>query len=224
MASFDRKTCTPPINGPGAIAGKLEAWTLHKFRGPQFKRVADQGSAEHACFVWVDRWNTFGLGPKVPIASTNGGEALTALVDGKFATRRLPYPLGFFTKGSDGQIDDPNCGWKGRGLWTTSGTTAVLHGNGGGVAHPRCSNCRSGRARPRIEATACRELGPRGQADLFLAALRGEPRGGLSCICGTSAAWDKMTEIDNEFSQLAPDPVGQVRRETIITTSGPGLR
>jgi hypothetical protein len=27
MASFDRKTCTPPINGPEAIAGKLEAWT-----------------------------------------------------------------------------------------------------------------------------------------------------------------------------------------------------
>jgi hypothetical protein len=29
--------------------------------------------------------------------------------------------MGFFAKGLDGRIDDPNAGWKGRGLWTSSG-------------------------------------------------------------------------------------------------------
>jgi hypothetical protein len=33
----------------------------------------------------------------------------------------VPYPLGFYAKGLDGRIDDPNAGWKGRGLWTSIG-------------------------------------------------------------------------------------------------------
>ena len=71
-----------------------EGWTLYQFPGPQFKDVTDQGSAEHAYYIWVDRYNTLGLGANVPIASTNGGESLTALVDGKFVTLRVPYPHG----------------------------------------------------------------------------------------------------------------------------------
>src|SRR5882762_7324923 len=139
MASFDRKKCTKPINGPEAITGKLcpEGWTLYKFPGPQFKGVTDQGSAEHAYYIWVDRYNTLGLGANVPIASTNGGESLTAIVDGKFVTLRVPYPMGFFTKNADGRIDDPNGGWQGRGLWTTSGTRTNFHGEGGVDAQPK---------------------------------------------------------------------------------------
>ena len=34
---------------------------------------------------------------------------------------RVPYPMGFYAKGLDGRIDDPNAGWKGRGLWSASG-------------------------------------------------------------------------------------------------------
>ncbi len=139
MASFDRRKCTRPIRGPEAITGKMcpEGWTLYKFPGPQFKGVTDKGSAEHAYYIWVDRFNTLGLGANVPIASTNGGEALTAIVDGKFVTLRVPYPMGFFTKNADGRIDDPGAGWKGRGLWTTSGTRANFHSEGGVDASPK---------------------------------------------------------------------------------------
>ena len=45
-----------------------EGWTLYKFPGPQFKGVTDPGSAEHAYYIWVDRYNTLGLGANVPIA------------------------------------------------------------------------------------------------------------------------------------------------------------
>ena len=34
---------------------------------------------------------------------------------------RVPYPMGFYAKGLDGRIDDPDAGWKGRGLWASSG-------------------------------------------------------------------------------------------------------
>jgi hypothetical protein len=139
MASFDRKKCMKEIKGPEAITGKMcpEGWTLYKFPGPQFKGVSDKGSAQHAYYIWVDRENTLGLGKNVPIASTNGGESLTAVVDGKFVTLRIPYPLGFFSKNVDGRIDDPSAGWKGKGIWTTFGSRAPFHNEGGTQNSPK---------------------------------------------------------------------------------------
>jgi hypothetical protein len=139
LASFDRKKCKGPLNGPDTVSGKQcpEGWTLYRFPGPQFKGVDPNGSAEHAYYVWVDRYNTLGLGANVPYATANGGEALLALVDGKFVTLRVPYPLGFFSKNVDGRIDDANAGWKGRGLWTTSGTRTMFHNEGGTSSSPR---------------------------------------------------------------------------------------
>ncbi len=139
MASFDRKKCKAEIKGPEAVTGKMcpEGWTLHKFPGPQFQGVSDKGSAEHAYYIWVDRLNTLGLGKNVPIASTNGGESLTAIVDGKFVTLRVPYPMGFFSKNVDGRIDDPNGGWKGKGIWTTFGSRAPFHNEGGTQNSPK---------------------------------------------------------------------------------------
>ena len=139
LASFDRRKCKGPLNGPAAATGKQcpEGWTLYQFPGPQFKGVTDPGSADHAYYVWVDRYNTLGLGPNVPIAEANGGETLLALVNGKFVNLHIPYPMGFFSKNVDGRIDDPNTGWKGRGLWTTTGTRTVFHNEGGSESRPK---------------------------------------------------------------------------------------
>jgi hypothetical protein len=139
LASFDRRKCKGPLNGPNAAAGKQcpEGWTLYPFPGPQFKGVTDPGSADHAYFVWVDRYNTLGLGANVPIAEANGSESLLALVNGKFVNIHVPYPMGFFSKNVDGRIDDPNAGWKGRGLWTTTGTRTVFHNEGGTMSRPK---------------------------------------------------------------------------------------
>jgi len=87
--------------------------------------------------VYVDRYNTLGLGANVPLATANGSESLLALVKGKFVNLRMPYPLGFFTKNLDGRIDEPQAGWKGRGVWTTSGTRANFHSEGGTEAFPK---------------------------------------------------------------------------------------
>ncbi|WGD54275.1 carboxypeptidase-like regulatory domain-containing protein [Bradyrhizobium sp. CB1650] len=139
LARFDRKLCKGPLNGPTTADGKQcpEGWKTWRMPGPQFKGLDAGGSANHAYYVWVDRYNTFGLGANVPIASANGSESLLALVNDQFVNLRNPYPLGFFTKNVDGRIDDPDTGWKGRGLWTTTGTRASFHGEGGKEASPK---------------------------------------------------------------------------------------
>jgi hypothetical protein len=53
------------------------------------------------------------------------------LVDGKFVTLRVPYPMGFHAKGLDGRIDDASGGWKGRGIWSTYAGRAPFHIEGG---------------------------------------------------------------------------------------------
>jgi len=127
LASFDRKKCKV-LNGPTATGKHCpDGWTLYPFPGPQFKNVTQSGSAEASYYAWVDQFDTFGLGKNVPIATGNMNDALLALVDGKFVTLRVPYPIGYFTKWMDGRIDDPNAGWKGKELWTTFSTRTVFH-------------------------------------------------------------------------------------------------
>jgi hypothetical protein len=139
LASFDRRLCKGPLNGPSTAEGKQcpEGWKVYRMSGPQFKGLDPKGSANHAYYVWVDRYNILGLGANVPLATANGGEAVLALVNGEFVNLRVPYPLGFFVKNFDGRIDDANAGWKGRGIWTTSGTRANFHSEGGVDAYPK---------------------------------------------------------------------------------------
>jgi hypothetical protein len=132
LASFDRRKCKGPLNGPKATGQHCpEGWTLYAEPLPQMKGVTDPGSAEGSYYTWVDQFDTLGLGRNVPINTGNASEALLALKDGKWVVIRVPYPLGFYTKWMDGRIDDPKGGWKGRGLWATVSTRAPFHMEGG---------------------------------------------------------------------------------------------
>jgi hypothetical protein len=138
LASFDRRKCKGPLNGPTATGRHCpEGWTLYPFPGPQFQSVTASGSAEAGYYAWVDQFDTLGLGKDVPIATGNANEALLALVDGRFVVLRVPYPMGFFAKGMDGRIDDASGGWKGRGLWTTYATRTPFHLEGGPGTRPK---------------------------------------------------------------------------------------
>jgi hypothetical protein len=128
MASFDRRKCKGPLNGPTATGQHCpEGWTLYPEPLPQLKGVTDSGSAEASYYTWVDQFDAFGLGKNVPIDTGNASEGLLALKDGKWVVLRVPYPTGYYTKWMDGRIDDPNAGWKGKGLWSTVGTRAPFH-------------------------------------------------------------------------------------------------
>jgi hypothetical protein len=131
-ASFDRRKCKGPLNGPTATGQQcLESWTLYAFPGPNYKGAVDSASADSAYYNFVDRFDLLGLGRNVPLATGNESEGLLALVDGKFLTFRVPYPMGFYGKGLDGRIDDPNAGWKGKGIYGTVATRAPFHMEGG---------------------------------------------------------------------------------------------
>ena len=128
MASFDRSLCTGPLSGPEATGQHCpEGWTLYPEPLPQLKGVDDSGSAEGSYYTWVDQFDTLGLGADVPINTGNLSEGLLALKDGEWVVMRVPYPMGFFTKWMDGRIDDPNGGWKGRGLFATFSSRAPFH-------------------------------------------------------------------------------------------------
>jgi hypothetical protein len=128
LASFDRRKCTGPLNGPTATGQHCpEGWTFYTQPLPQMKGVSDSGSAEGSYYAWVDQFDASGLGKNTPIATGNESDALLALKDGKWVVMRVPDPMGFYAKWLDGRIDAPNGGWKGRGLWATVSTRAPFH-------------------------------------------------------------------------------------------------
>ena len=133
MASFDRRKCTV-LNGPTALGQHCtEGWTLYPTPGPRLKGSFGDASAGHLYYNWVDQFDTLGLGKNVPIAAGTGTDALLALLPdiGKFVVLRVPYPLAMHMRGMDGRIDDPQAGWKGRGLWANFGSTQLRHIEGG---------------------------------------------------------------------------------------------
>lgn len=132
LASFDRGKVKAPLNGPEATGQHArDGWTFYTEPLPQMQGVTGSGSAEASYYTWVDQFDTSGLGRSVPINTGNAAEGLLALKDGEWVILRVPYPLGFYTKWVDGRIDDPDAGWKGRGLWATISTRAPFHQEGG---------------------------------------------------------------------------------------------
>jgi hypothetical protein len=137
LVSFDRRKCKGPLNGPNATGDHCpEGWTFYKYPGPGFEGFAET-SAEASYYTWVDQHNTFGLGENIPMSTANLNDGFVALKDGQMVMIRIPYPMGFYAKGFDGRIDDPNGGWKGRGLWSTSGDRTPWLMEGGKGSKPR---------------------------------------------------------------------------------------
>lgn len=133
IASFDRSKCEV-LNGPTATGHHCpEGWTLYPTPGPQMQGVTASGSADFHYYIWVDQFNTLGLGENVPIANGTTSDSLIALLPerGETVPLRVPYPLGFFTRGLDGRIDDAEAGWKGRSVWASNNSVVVWHNEGG---------------------------------------------------------------------------------------------
>jgi hypothetical protein len=137
LGRFVRASCKA-TNGPRATGRHCrEGWTFYPLPGPQMRDVKAPGSAELSYEAWVDWFGILGLGKNVPIAMGSGADALHALVKGKFVTLHIPYPQGVFPKHLDGRIDSEAAGWKGRGLWTTSGARTLLAGENGREERPK---------------------------------------------------------------------------------------
>lgn len=129
IASFDRSKCEI-LNGPEATGQHcVEGWTLHRTPGPKLKGATLEENADFHYYIWVDQYNTLGLGENVPIANGTTSDSLIAWLPDKqeMVTLRVPYPLTFYTRGLDGRIDDIKGGWKQRGVWASSNSEPVYH-------------------------------------------------------------------------------------------------
>jgi hypothetical protein len=136
LIAFDRRKCKAPLNGPNATGNHCpEGFTLTKYPGPGFDEVPNS-SAEASYYTWVDQHNAVGLGVDVPISTANLQDGFAALVNGKWVLMKVPYPMGYYAKGLDARIDDPNGGWKGRGLWSASGDRTPWLNERGKGAYP----------------------------------------------------------------------------------------
>ena len=132
LASFDRRKCKA-ITGPRKVDGSecTEGWTLYQTTGPKLKGT--NIPADFHYYNWVDQHNVLGLGANKPIANGSNSDSLLVLdpQTKQWTTLRVPYPMGFYSRGMDGRIDNPNGGWKGRALYANYGTHFVWHIEGG---------------------------------------------------------------------------------------------
>lgn len=134
FVSFDRRQCRT-LNGPSTNEGKHcpEGWTFYPLtKGPSMKGIPNINADFHY-YNWVDQFDVFGFGANTPIANGSGSDSLLLLSPEtkEWTQLRVPYPLGFYSRGLDGRIDDASAGWKGRGLWANYGTNFLWHIEGG---------------------------------------------------------------------------------------------
>jgi hypothetical protein len=132
LASFDVRKCKD-LNGPAKLDGSQckEGWTLYQTTGPKLKGT--DIPADFHYYNWVDQHNISGLGADTPFATGSNSDSLLALnpQTKEWTSLRVPYPLGFYSRGMDGRIDDARAGWKGRALYANYGTHFVWHIEGG---------------------------------------------------------------------------------------------
>ena len=143
LASFDRSKCAV-TRGADAFDYQRcpEGWTLYPVPGPQLKGYTDGGSADFLYGNWVDQFDALGLGKNVSMATGTGSDAMLALMPDtkKWIVMRVPYPLGFNARNLAGRIDDPNAGWKGRGLWVGNEVRNPWHIEGGKGTYPTAAH------------------------------------------------------------------------------------
>ena len=132
LASFDVRKCKD-LDGPARTDGSQcrEGWTLYQTTGPKLRGT--DVPADFHYYNWVDQHDISGFGADTPFATGSNSDALLALNPQRreWTTLRVPYPLGFYSRGMDGRIDDPSAGWKGRALYANYGTHFVWHIEGG---------------------------------------------------------------------------------------------
>ena len=99
MASFDRGKCKGPLNGPNATGQHCpEGWTLYRSPGPVMRtkpNASGELGADFHYYLWVDQFDTLGLGKDVVILNGTGSDSLLAFEprSEKWTVIRIPYPL-----------------------------------------------------------------------------------------------------------------------------------
>jgi hypothetical protein len=131
IGRFDRNKCKV-VNGPTATGQQCpEGWTFYDVPGPH---VADTfATGDFAYSEWPDYVDVMGLGKNAHFFPATNSDSIIAMKDNsdKLITLRVPYPMGFFTRGLDFRINDANGGWKGREMTANYAMSVPWHQEGG---------------------------------------------------------------------------------------------
>ena len=132
VTSFDRRKCKTTKDPKATGEQCPEGWTSQTMTRPTFKGATIPAHADEMYLTQTDRHNVLGLGSDVVVSGVVNTDSLQLFVPkmGQFVDLVIPYPLGFFSRSSNGRVDDPNTGWKGRGLWSNTSTYAPMHMEG----------------------------------------------------------------------------------------------
>ena len=121
LIAFDRRKCKARSTGrtrPAITVRKASRCTSIRARASTTPAIAARRRATTPGSIITTRSAS---ATNVPISTANLQDGFVGFKDGKMILMRVPYPMGFYAKGLDARIDDPNAGWKGRGLWSASG-------------------------------------------------------------------------------------------------------
>jgi hypothetical protein len=115
---------------------------VHIKRGPTFANTTPPNTPNNSDLLYlthVDKHNTLGLGPNVPVSGSVNTDSLLAFVPGtnQFVQLTVPYPMGFFARSAQGRVDDARTGWKGRGFYSTYSSYIPWHYEGGKGTKPK---------------------------------------------------------------------------------------
>ena len=126
LASFDRRKC----RGLERRRERRRARTAQRAGRSTSRRARSfKGTTSRPTSTITTGWTSTtspGFGANTPIATGSNSDSLLALEPetGKWTTLRVPYPLGFYSRGLDGRIDDPEPAGRGAASGPTTARTS----------------------------------------------------------------------------------------------------
>jgi hypothetical protein len=138
FTAFDRSKCktTKDLKADGESCP--EGWTIYRNTNePTYSNSPYKATESY--LVYMDTADTLGLGKESPMYNSINTDSMEVFSSNtkQFVTLRVPYPLSYFVRSANGRIDNPNLGWKGKGLWSNYSTYASWHIEGGKGTLPK---------------------------------------------------------------------------------------
>jgi hypothetical protein len=138
FTAFDRSKCKSTKDPKADGQSCPEGWSIYRNTNEPTYANSPYKTTE-SYLVYMDRWNSLGLGENVPTYASMNTDSLEVFdpKSKQFISLRVPYPLSYFARSGTGRIDNPNTGWKGKGFWSSYSTYASWHIEGGKGTLPK---------------------------------------------------------------------------------------
>jgi hypothetical protein len=132
IGRFDRNKCKVTKGSDATGQQCPEGWTFWDLPSPKLDHT--DATSDFAYSEWPDYFDVMGLGKDAHFFPAINSDSVLAMKDseqGKFLTFRVPYPMGFYTRGMDFRINSDKDGWKGKEMTATYSSSTLWHQEGG---------------------------------------------------------------------------------------------